>query len=99
MKISNGSEPLRPDRLQPQASETRAAATKGASPAAAGERVQLSPMATRMAELESRFGGEFDARKVEQVRAAIAEGRFRVDAESVADKLLASVGELLGRKA
>jgi negative regulator of flagellin synthesis FlgM len=99
MKISNGSEPLRPDRLQPQASEPRAAAAKGASPASESERVQLSPMASRMAELENRFGGEFDARKVEQVRAAIAEGRFRVNAEVVADKLLASVGELLGRKA
>ena len=51
-----------------------------------------------MAQLESRFGGEFDAKKVEQVRAAIAEGRFKVNAEAVADKLLASVGELLGRK-
>jgi negative regulator of flagellin synthesis FlgM len=52
-----------------------------------------------MAQLESRFGGEFDAKKVEEVRNAIAEGRFKVDSGAVADRLLASVGELLGRKA
>jgi negative regulator of flagellin synthesis FlgM len=98
MKISTTSEPLRPDRVLPQANEPRAAAGKAAEPVGETEKVQLSDLASKMVQLESRFGGEFDARKVEEVRTAIAEGRFKVNAEAVADKLLASVGELLGRK-
>lgn len=38
----------------------------------------------------------FDDRKVEEVRRAIAEGRFPVDARKVADRLLADARELLG---
>jgi negative regulator of flagellin synthesis FlgM len=99
MKISTTSEPLRPDRVLPQSNEARTAAAKAGEAVGETEKVQLSELASKMVQLESRFGGEFDTRKVEEVRAAIAEGRFKVNAEAVADKLLASVGELLGRKA
>jgi len=99
MKISTPSEPLRPDRVLPQPNEARAATAKAGPAAGQTEKVQVSELAAKMAQLESRFGGEFDARKVEEVRTAIAEGRFKVNPEAVADKLLASVGELLGRKA
>ncbi len=98
MKISSTSEPLRPDRVLPQSNEARAASAKSGETVQT-EKVQLSDLASKMAQLESRFGGEFDAKKVEEVRSAIAEGRFKVNAEAVADRLLASVGELLGKKA
>jgi negative regulator of flagellin synthesis FlgM len=99
VKISSSNEPLRPDRLLPTGNEARAAAAKAGEAVAGTEKVQLSDLATRMSELESRFGGEFDARKVEEVRTAMAEGRFKVNTEAVADRLLASVAELLGKKA
>lgn len=99
MKISSTSEPLRPDRVLPPSNEARTAAAKATGTVSETEKVQVSDLATKMAQLESRFGGEFDAKKVEEVRNAIAEGRFKVDAGAVADRLLASVGELLGRKA
>ena len=99
MKISSTSEPLRPDRVLPQSNEARTAAAKAGQSVGETEKVQVSDLAAKMAQLESRFGGEFDAKKVEEVRSAIAEGRFKVDAGAVADRLLASVGELLGRKA
>lgn len=99
MKISSTSEPLRPDRLQPQGTEARTRASDGASAASETEKVQVSDMAAKLAKLESRFGDEFDARKVDEVRDAIAEGRFKVNSGAVADKLIASVGELLNRKA
>jgi negative regulator of flagellin synthesis FlgM len=98
MKISTTSEPLRPDRVQPQSNDVRTAAKAGEA-VGETEKVQLSDLASKMVQLESRFGGEFDAKKVEEVRNAIAEGRFKVNADAVADRLLASVGELLGRKA
>ena len=40
--------------------------------------------------------GNFDASKVAEIKAAIREGRFQVNAEVVAGKLLASANELLG---
>jgi negative regulator of flagellin synthesis FlgM len=98
MKITNSSEPLRPDRLTPNAGETRAGAAKSGEPVVQSEKVQLSDLASRMSQLESKFGGEFDAKKVTEVRAAISEGRFKVNPEAVADKLLASAAELLGKK-
>lgn len=99
MKISSTNEPLRPDRVLPGGNEARAGATKAGEAVAATEKVQLSDLATRLNELESRFGGDFDAKKVEEVRSAMAQGRFQVNSEAVADRLLASVAELLGKKA
>jgi negative regulator of flagellin synthesis FlgM len=39
----------------------------------------------------------FDAKRVEQVRAAIADGSFKVNAKVVADKVIASNLEALAR--
>lgn len=42
----------------------------------------------------------FDAKKVEEIKAAIAEGRFKVDPEKVANGLLDTVSDLIhSRKA
>jgi negative regulator of flagellin synthesis FlgM len=99
MKISSTSEPLRPDRVSPAGQDTRAAAGRPAEPVAEAEKVQLSDLASRLNQLESQFSeSDFDVKKVEEVRAAIAEGRFKVNADAVGDKLLASVAELLGKK-
>jgi negative regulator of flagellin synthesis FlgM len=100
MKISSTSEPLRPDRVLPTGGDARTAAPQAATPVAETERVQVSDMAARLAQLESQFGtADFDVKRVEEVRSAMAEGRFKVNTEAVADKLLASVAELLGKKA
>ncbi len=99
MKITTTSEPLRPDRAAPSAGDPRATASK-AEPVAQTERVQVSDLAARLSQLETQFGSaEFDVKKVEEVRAAIAEGRFKVNADTLADRLLSSVAELLARKA
>jgi negative regulator of flagellin synthesis FlgM len=99
MKISSTNEPLRPDRVLPQGKDARPKASEGSAAASETEKVQVSDMAAKLARLESRFGDEFDARKVDEVRDAISEGRFQVNSGAVADKLIASVGELLNRKA
>lgn len=99
MKISSTNEPLRPDRVLPQGKEARAKASEGSASPSETEKVQVSDMAAKLARLESRFGDDFDARKVDEVRDAITEGRFKVNSGAVADKLIASVGELLNRKA
>lgn len=98
MKISSTPEPLRPDRIVP-AGDARTASTRGDEPVAETEKVQLSDLASRLSQLETQFGkSDFDAKKVDEVRQAIADGRFNVNSEAVADKLLSSVAELLGKK-
>jgi negative regulator of flagellin synthesis FlgM len=98
MKITNTSEPLRPDRVSAP-NDSRTSTVRGTEPVAETERVQLSDLGAKLSQLENQFSGsDFDVKKVEEIRNAIAEGRFKVNAEAVADKLLSSVSELLGKK-
>ena len=71
------------------------AAAQGASRAAAGVPVTLSSAARGVD--ASRSTADFDAGKVKAVKAAIENGTFKVDAEAVADKLLANAQETLSR--
>ena len=79
---------------------TPAAGTKGADKAAA----TAAPAATDTVRLSSQgqalagaagAGAVFDAKKVERIKSAIADGQFKVNSEKVADSLLASVRDLL----
>ena len=69
---------------------------RAASAAAAGVPVTFSN-AARALDQTSRSQGDFDAGKVKAVRAAIENGTFRVNAEVVADKMLANTEEFLSR--
>jgi negative regulator of flagellin synthesis FlgM len=98
MKITNTNEPLRTDRVS-AGKDARVSTAKRGEPMAETERVQLSDLGSKLAQLESKFAGsDFDVKKVEEIRNAIAEGRFKVNADAVADKLLSSVSDLLGKK-
>ena len=60
----------------------------------------VQPSATVQLSSQVALGGdsgraEFDAAKVERVAQAIRDGVFRVDAEVIADKLIANAQELL----
>lgn len=39
----------------------------------------------------------FDSQRVAEIRQAVAEGRFQINAEKIADTLIQSVGELLAK--
>ncbi len=73
----------------------RTDARKDAAPSAST--VQLSVLSARMREIESRLGDTqiIDAARVEEIKQAIAEGRFKVNADVVADKLIDTVRELI----
>ncbi|AVP56848.1 flagellar biosynthesis anti-sigma factor FlgM [Pulveribacter suum] len=73
------------------------AATQGAQRAAAGAGVPLTLSSNVRAVEPGRQAADFDAAKVKAVKAAIENGTFRVDAEAVADKLLANAFETLSR--
>ncbi len=58
--------------------------------------VALSPAATQIA--AAAGDPSFDAAKVERIAGAIRDGKFTVNAEAIADKLIVNAEELLGRK-
>ncbi|MBL8320070.1 MAG: flagellar biosynthesis anti-sigma factor FlgM [Burkholderiaceae bacterium] len=58
-------------------------------------KVELSPAASLIAKAEA--DGSFDAQKVDRLAAAIRNGSFQVDADAIADKLIAQAQEMLGR--
>lgn len=81
----------------PASGSTRAPATAGKpSVAATSERVDISPLSAHLQEVGA---GEapIDVQRVAEIKQAIAEGRFQINPERIADGLLASVREMLGR--
>lgn len=62
-----------------------------------GERVQLSPLSTQLQAIESSMADTavVDSARVAEIRNAIAEGRFKVNPDAVADHLLQTARELL----
>lgn len=66
----------------------------GKAPTEASAQVELSSAA-----LASGQDGvaEFDNEKVQRIAQAIRDGKFTVNAEAIADKLIANAQELLGR--
>ena len=83
--LENAATPAKADAARP-------AAAAGADPSA---KVQLSEGAEAL-----RSGGasaDFDADKVAAIQQQIDSGTFKINAEVIADKLIANAQELLGR--
>lgn len=79
-----------------QSTPARAAASQGGSPSA-GVAVTVSTLARTLAAAHADEAPEIDAEKVSSVRAAIQQGTYKVNAEAIADKLLANAQEILKR--
>ena len=62
--------------------------------------VQLSPLAAQLKAIEGQLAGSevFDAGKVAEIKQAIAEGRFQINPDVIAERLLQTVQELLQRQ-
>lgn len=93
--------------LSPQAGRAAAPAVQANQTGARSEPIAANPPASAQVALSHSAvqllsGGDdqdsFDTVKVERLSREIEEGRFEVDAERVADGLLASTQELLNRR-
>lgn len=71
-------------------------AAQPATGSAASERVDISSLSARLQEVGA---GEtpVNAARVAEIKQAIAEGRFQINPERIADGLLNSVRDMLGR--
>ncbi len=67
-------------------------ALESVNPAAASEKIQLSETSQALNKLSAE---PFDAAKIAQIRKAISEGRFNVNAELVADRMIGDAAELI----
>lgn len=83
-----------------------APSVRGAKPApqaglgTAQDNVTLSSTSTQIQALETSISGAsgFDSAKVEAIKQAISEGKFTINPEAIADKLIASTRELLAKQ-
>ncbi len=74
--------------------ETRNRTTVTQPAAGPAAEVHLSDLAAHL-----QFSGDaptFDASRVAEISQAIADGRFTINAEAIADRLIASASELVG---
>ncbi|QLG87144.1 flagellar biosynthesis anti-sigma factor FlgM [Chitinibacter bivalviorum] len=91
MKIDNSGKPLA--SLASKTAEVRSNASAKTDAATPVESSSVNSKLSGVASNEASF----DAEKVAAIRSAIAEGRFAVKPEAIADGLLSSVKELLAR--
>jgi negative regulator of flagellin synthesis FlgM len=70
-----------------------AAAGRGAA-AEPSAKVAISSAGSMMS--GASVDGSFDSEKVDRIASAIREGRFTINAEAIADKLLVNARELMG---
>jgi negative regulator of flagellin synthesis FlgM len=94
-----GSAPKGTRRTSSPAESTQAPAADVAKPGAksSADQVQLSQEAKQLGKLQEKIdsSSEVDMNKVNEIRRAIAEGKFHVNPERIADALL-NQEELLG---
>lgn len=98
MKIGSfESKPVAATQVSERKGATGGAAAQGTPPVAEpSAQVALSPAASLL--VKSADDPSFDAAKVERIAAAIREGKYEINAEAIADKLIVNAEELLGRK-
>ncbi|MFT7774857.1 flagellar biosynthesis anti-sigma factor FlgM [Roseateles sp.] len=105
MKIGNSPEgsagpakvEQRPAARKPEVSGTNDIVRQTSTPAASTQ-VALSSTA-KLAASSGGDDGSFDAAKVERISKAISEGKFTVNANAIADKLVANAQELVSARA
>jgi len=66
------------------------------APASSESSLKLSPLSSKLQQIESRLtsGEAYDAARVSEIKQAIRDGSFKVNSEAVADKLLAGAHDL-----
>ena len=92
---------LKNDKAEPASQKLRPAPSANAVPTATvpatgGESLNISQLSTKMQKLESRLadGEVFDTARVNEIKQALRDGSFKVNAEAVADKMISSAHDL-----
>lgn len=94
-RVSTTAQPV--PQKSAQSSSSTAAAPAGKRAPASGVAVTVSTLARTLEAAGTDQAEEVDAKKVEAVKTAIQQGTYTVNAEAIADKLLANAQEMLNR--
>jgi negative regulator of flagellin synthesis FlgM len=97
-KNNGAATPVATERKGAPAASAQAPAVAGQPAPEASTQVALSTGAQAAAAALPDGNGDFDAEKVQRIAQAIREGRFTVNAEAIADKLIANAQDLLSGK-
>lgn len=100
MKIDNSGKPLGTSTSRTESRTSRTSTSEAGSAGTRSDNVDINAFSARLSALESKLASQpvIDENKVAEIRKAISEGRFSVQAGAIADKLMASVKELLAGK-
>jgi negative regulator of flagellin synthesis FlgM len=82
-----------PTQVQPGFSSSKIGKIESNKPVSMGTQIQVSDQLQALGARKS--SSSFDAQKVQNIRTAIAEGRFEVNVDKVADSLISSVADLI----
>ncbi|AAQ58674.1 flagellar biosynthesis anti-sigma factor FlgM [Chromobacterium violaceum] len=78
----------------------RASSSSSSSASAKDDSVKIDSLASKLSAIGNDPSAQqpsFDAAKVEQIKSAIANGSFSINADKIADGLISSAQELLNR--
>ncbi len=94
MKIENSTKPDASNSAKPSTSRSTAAGKAASTPQASSDAsIQLSEFS---AQLQPSDGTSvFDAARVSQIKQAISDGKFQINANAIADRLISSARELV----
>ena len=101
MKIGNPAD--KPAGVGPSSTVAPVRSTAGEAKAQEASAAQTDPSAkvelsnTAATLLSGGANSEFDADKVARIAQAISEGKFEINAEKIADRLIANAHEVLGK--
>ena len=105
MKIDKPRKPIPASSAGEGAARTTGKSKAGSAPPApqqsSSTNVSLGSTAAQLQSMESSMASSpiVDAAKVAEIKQAISEGRFKVDSEVVADRLIETVRELIDNRA
>lgn len=88
MKIESSTKPSGTTLVKESRSQTRTTTS-----ATSSEEVQLSSLSAQLR--ASDDGSAFDTARVSEIKQAISEGRFSINPEAIADRLITSAKELV----
>lgn len=95
MKIG-ASSPIDLQALADHAPRTGTAASASSANGVAATTTDRVDVSAAGAQLNAAGSGDFDQAKVDEIRQAIRENRFQINARAIADRLIADAAALLG---
>jgi negative regulator of flagellin synthesis FlgM len=99
MKITNSTEIFTKDPLTGKSTTASPSKTVEPQSANSGTSATLSSLGGTLATLQTELAQPtFDESKVDEIKQAIRDGKFQVNADAVADKLIASAQDVLARR-